>query len=178
MGSIRCKLIIIKIRLKLFKNIFFIYLPRTLVVLVVWGSKNKLRIENKSGLRRLNLIKKIKKCYHLNGNIRKKYFYVNNQVHREDGPAIICYYENGRLESEHYLLNNKYHRKNNPARIEYYKNENIKAEYYCQNNKLHRENGAAEIHYDKNNKIKELFYYLNGKQIVNDYYLKNNKSNL
>ena len=33
------------------------------------------------------------------------YHYINDKLHRIDGPAIIWYYENGNIEKEEYWIN-------------------------------------------------------------------------
>jgi len=60
--------------------------------------------------------------------------YINYEVHREDGPAIIWYYSNGIIEREYYFLNGK----------------------------VHRETDVAEIWYDDTGKIEYEAHWLNG----------------
>ena len=51
--------------------------------------------------------------------------YLNNELHRLDGPSWIGYYENGQIYFETWYLNNKLHRLDGPAYIEYYENGQI-----------------------------------------------------
>lgn len=66
---------------------------------------------------------------------RKEYYNKDNQLHREDGPAIE--YNNG---DESWYLNGESHREDGPARI----NLNGSEEWWF-NGELHRENGPARI---------------------------------
>lgn len=68
-------------------------------------------------------------------SLGNKYWYTNNKLHREDGPAIE--------ESDgdqHWYKNGMSHRDNGPATI--YKTG---SQYWYQNGQLHREDGPAEI---------------------------------
>ena len=98
--------------------------------------------------------------YYDNGKIRSEHYFLNNKLHREDGPALISYYENGEIASELYLLNDKWHREDGPTYIRYYENGNIYFEHYYLNDKRHRENGPAIIDY-YDSKIRSESYYLN-----------------
>jgi len=62
-----------------------------------------------------------------------KYHYVNNKLHREDGPA--CEYANG---DKSWYQNDELHREDGPA-VEYANGD----KYWYQNDKLHREDGPA-----------------------------------
>ena len=64
--------------------------------------KEEIYIDTISGEK---LIKEI--WYYNNGNIQREYYFINNEYHREDGPAIICYYGNGNIEVEYYFINGK-----------------------------------------------------------------------
>lgn len=72
------------------------------------------------------------KMIHHSRNLRTKYYYKNEKMHRDDDkPAIIKYYPNGKIEEEMYLKNDKFHRDNDkPARIKYYKNGYVRKEQY------------------------------------------------
>ena len=76
-----------------------------------------------------------------------KEWYLNNQLHREDGPAIE--YSNGYKE---WYLNNQLHREDGPA-IE---PSNGSKEWYL-NGKRHREDGPAIEYYNGSK-----FWFLNG----------------
>jgi hypothetical protein len=54
-----------------------------------------------------------------NGNLRSKTYFLEDLLHRLDGPALILYYESGPLQSEHYFLNGSLHRDEGPATIMY-----------------------------------------------------------
>lgn len=68
-----------------------------------------------------------------------KYYYLGDELHREDGPAII--WEDGSIEQ--WFLNNKRHREGGPA-LEF----KIGDCYWYQNDRLHREDGPAIIYGD------------------------------
>jgi len=74
--------------------------------------------------------------YHVNGKIKNEYYYLDGELHREDGPANIWYYDNGVMCSEHYLLNGKYHRDNGFAKNWYFSNGIIDDAEYWINGKL------------------------------------------
>ena len=48
--------------------------------------------------------------YYENWNKHHEKFYVNNKLHRIEGPAIISYYENGDIEHESYYQNGELER--------------------------------------------------------------------
>jgi len=77
-----------------------------------------------------------------------KEWYLNDKLHREDGPAIEC-----ASGTKSWYLNGKLHRVDGPA-IECANG----AKYWYLNDKLHREDGPA-IEWANGNKI----WYLNGK---------------
>ncbi len=85
------------------------------------------------------------KYYYENGNISLEEYYLNNKLHRTDGPAYILYYENGNIKAEYYYLNSNYHRTNGPAKIYYYDNGNIKSKYYYFNDKIIDVNSDEEF---------------------------------
>jgi hypothetical protein len=105
-----------------------------------------------------------------------------DQLHREDGPAIIKYhrYDNLRME-EIYYKNGLRHREDGPALIRYYYNYFVgkKEEFYFINDIIHREDGPAFIKYDKANRPVYEMYIKNGKphredgpNVINIYYDK------
>jgi len=79
-----------------------------------------------------------------------KYWYLNDQYHREDGPAIEC--ADG---DKHWYLNGKCHREDGPA-VEY---ANGTKHWYL-NDDLHREDGPA-IEYASGSKE----WWLNGVEL-------------
>ena len=78
-----------------------------------------------------------------------KYYYLNDKLHRKDGPAIEdnC--------TQEWYLNGKLHREDGPA-IEWSDGD----KFWSLNGKLHREDGPA-AEYANGDK----FWYLNGKRI-------------
>ena len=80
-----------------------------------------------------------------------KFWYLNDELHREDGPAVE--YANG---SKAWFLKNKSHREDGPA-VEYA--NGYKAWYL--NDELHREDGPA-VEYASGRKS----YSLNGKELT------------
>jgi len=67
------------------------------------------------------------------GSNGRKYWYLNGELHREDGPAVEC--PDGR---KYWYLNGKFHREDGPA-VEH---PNGTKEWYL-NGELHREGGPA-----------------------------------
>ncbi|MAG26488.1 hypothetical protein CMI47_13155 [Candidatus Pacearchaeota archaeon] len=102
----------------------------------------------------------MKQSNNLNNNKYKKYitddygnkrWYLNGELHREDGPAILCHDGDKR-----WYLNGKRHREDGPAVI--YANG---CKFWYLNGKLHREDGPA-ILYQNGDK----YWCLNGKFIT------------
>ncbi len=74
------------------------------------------------------------------------------------------------MYSESYYLNDKLHRIDGPAAIFYYDDYKLQYQYYCLNGKLHRTDGPAEIFYCKNGQIQCENYWVEGnKYSKNDY---------
>ena len=46
----------------------------------------------------------IRKGYYENGNIKVKYYFENDDLHKINGPAVIKYYENGNVKEEYYYI--------------------------------------------------------------------------
>ena len=88
-------------------------------------------------------------------------FYLNEKLHRNDGPALIKFYENG-VNERAYYYNGKLHRNNDPAKIVTRVNGNILKEAYYFNGKIHRNNGPAVVWYHKDVSIKKENYFFNG----------------
>ena len=57
--------------------------------------------------------------YYPSGRVQSEHWYLNDQQHREDGPAWIEYWPNGRVKVETWYLNDQRHREDGPAWIEY-----------------------------------------------------------
>ena len=62
-----------------------------------------------------------------------KRYYLNNKLHREDGPAVEC-----ADETKFWFLNGLLHREDEPA-IEYANGDKI----WCKNGQRHRDDGPA-----------------------------------
>jgi antitoxin component YwqK of YwqJK toxin-antitoxin module len=103
-----------------------------------------------------------KVAYRANGKVSNESYYLNDKLHRENGPAFIDYDANGKVYYESYYLNDKLHRENGPAYIAYDENGKVSSEQYYLNGNTHRENGPACITYDKNGKVYYEGHYLNG----------------
>ena len=82
-----------------------------------------------------------------------KFWYLNDKLHREDGPAME--WADG---SKSWYLNDKLHREDGPA-IEYANGD----KYWYLNGKCHREDGPA-IEYADGNK----FWFLSGERITEE----------
>jgi antitoxin component YwqK of YwqJK toxin-antitoxin module len=61
----------------------------------------------------------VRRRYYENGSIKEEYWYLDNLLHRVDGPALIYYNPNGSLKEENWWLNNQLHRTDGPAIIWY-----------------------------------------------------------
>jgi len=80
-----------------------------------------------------------------------KEWFLNGELHRTDGPAVE--YANG---GKYWYLNGKPHREDGPA-IEHHNGNKL----WFLNGKIHRENGPAAIYFDGSK-----FWYLNGKKLT------------
>jgi thermostable 8-oxoguanine DNA glycosylase len=110
------------------------------------------------------------KSWYLNGELHRedgpaieyvngdKSWYLDGKCHREDGPAME--YANG---DKHWYLDNKRHREDGPA-IEYAHGD----QYWYLNDKCHREDGPAR-EYSDGTKL----WYINGKELTEDEFNKN-----
>ena len=86
--------------------------------------------------------------------------YINNKIHKEDGPAKEVW-QDGKLHKSSYYVDGKLHRENGPA-IEWADGQYI----YAVEGKKHKEDGPAvrlKVH-GKENKFKEE-YWIDGEQI-------------
>src|SRR6056297_1262720 len=117
------------------------------------------------------LVKEIK--YYENGQKQHECYYLNEQWHREDGPAFQKWYENGQKQYEYYYLNGEYHRENGPAFQWWYENGQKEYEYYYLNGKRHRENGPACQGWYENGQNES--YYLNGEKVSKEEVMKPKK---
>lgn len=71
--------------------------------------------------------------------IKCEYWKLNNEYHREDGPARIFYYKDGSICSKSYYTNGKYHREDGPAVIQYYPVGSVACEEYFINGEKYTE---------------------------------------
>ena len=71
--------------------------------------------------------------YYDSGKIYQKYWMINSNFHRVDGPAYISYYESGTIQEEKWYLNGKFHRVDGPADSYYNKSGKIEREYWYLN---------------------------------------------
>jgi hypothetical protein len=86
-----------------------------------------------------------------------KYWYLNGQYHRKNGPAIE--YSDG---TKYWYLNGRRHREDGPA-VEY----SDGTKYWYLDGKLHREDGPA-IEYPNGAK----YWYLNGQKLTKEEWIK------
>lgn len=96
--------------------------------------------------------------FYLNGNLKWKGTYLNNQLHSfEDEPAFIFYNEDGSLLSKSWYIKgiNIRENYNNPSSISYNSNGMIKKEIFYNNNG-HK---IRQKLYFNNGKNKEIFNY-------------------
>jgi hypothetical protein len=92
-----------------------------------------------------------------------KFWYLNGELHREDGPAVE--YANG---NKYWYFNDKFHRENGPA-IEWASG----AKFWHRNGRRHREDGPA-IEYADGDKE----WYLNGEKLTEKQFNKRINKNL
>ena len=90
-----------------------------------------------------------------------KWFNLEGQLHREDGPAVE-YTDGGR----EYYINDKIHREDGPA-VEHANGD----KWYYINDELHREDGPAVEHIDGYKG-----YYINGKKLTEKKFKNINKT--
>ena len=103
--------------------------------------------------------------YYDNGNIKYEYYYLNNEWHREDGPAKMWYNESGQIGAKEYWINNQLHKEDGPAMIDYYEDSKVYISCYYLNYKLHRIDGPAKVCYNKDSSIEKEEYWEYGKEM-------------
>ena len=64
------------------------------------------------------------------GSLWYESYRLNDERHREDGPAYISYRRDGSLRCKHYELEGELHREDGPAWIKYYDDGRIYEEYW------------------------------------------------
>lgn len=109
-------------------------------------------------------------------NEDEEYFYCDDQLHREDGPAIIKhqYFPFGTTE-EHYYHHGKLDREDGPAIIKYNADLRTREEYYYRDGKLDRKDGPAVVKRNADGSTEEEYYRdgklfrKNGPQVVKRY---------
>jgi hypothetical protein len=101
----------------------------------------------------------------------KEKWFENNQLVKEIG-----YYSNGQKHYEFYYLNDKLHRENGPARQYWYENGKKCYEDYHLDNKYHREDGPACQYWYENGKKCYEDYYLNGKKVSKEEVMNTSKT--
>jgi len=62
--------------------------------------------------------------------LTREVYYLGDEIHRENGPAITNFLKNGRKYGEYYCIHNKFHREDGPAYIIYYENGTKSETYY------------------------------------------------
>jgi len=78
---------------------------------------------------------------------------------------IIAYYENGNIKSTSYFINDQLHNNNGPAYTSYCENGNKQYKSYFINGSRHNDNGPAIIRYDDNDNIQHEAYFINGAEL-------------
>jgi antitoxin component YwqK of YwqJK toxin-antitoxin module len=71
--------------------------------------------------------------YYSDGSIRHERWYVNDELHRLDGPADICYYEDGPIRYEQWFVNGELHRLGGAAWTLYNGDGSIMSEHWWVN---------------------------------------------
>ena len=110
----------------------------------------------------------LRKYYRPDGSVRLEEYWLDDQLHRTDGPAIICYRPDGSVRLEEYWLDDQLHRTDGPAIIWYNPAGSVERECYFLDHQLHRDSGPAIIWYDEDSRPKEEQYWLDGREI--DYF--------
>jgi len=81
-----------------------------------------------------------------NDQKRFEMWFLNNKLHREDGPAYQEWYDNGQKRYESWILNKKYHREDGPAYQIWYKNgKKWREEWWLNNKKYSREEWVEKL---------------------------------
>lgn len=99
------------------------------------------------------------------------FYYLNNEYHNEDGPAVIELDDNGNPESEEYYQFGKMHPSKDGVYFRFYfggeASGKVSRESFCNyyddsyNYYNHCETGPAWIDYNIDGSVKEKVYYLN-----------------
>ena len=109
---------------------------------------------------------KVKIEYYDNGQKKSENWFLNDKLHREDGPAYQQWYENGQKDNEGWYLNGKIHREDGPAYQYWYENGQMKyEEWYLNGNKYSREEWIEQLkkirskHYEEQKMLFDLEKY-------------------
>lgn len=90
-------------------------------------------------------------------------YYLNDESHREDGPAVVHYNKKGGLKMEIWYYNDIIHRDDGPAITNYYNNGRAFCEEWWCNGVLHKiDNSPAVYYYYRNGDVKEMQWFVNG----------------
>ena len=84
---------------------------------------------------------------------REEVWYLDDEIHRSDGPAIINYYKNGSVISQEWWVHNETHREGLPARITYFENGDIESQQWWTHSVLGRKDGCSTIWYKPDGSI-------------------------
>jgi hypothetical protein len=87
----------------------------------------------------------------------EEYFYADDELHREDGPAIIKRNDAFGILEEYYYRRGKLDRKSGPAVIKRNADGSTEEEYY-RDGELHRKNGPAVIKHNADGSTEEEYY--------------------
>ena len=98
--------------------------------------------------------------YFENGKIEDQGWYINGKLSRTDGPAHMRYYENGNIRLQDWFINGKHHK-----REEYFEDGNFKSQDWYMDGEFHRENGPARILYYKSGGVLTQGWYIRGKYV-------------
>jgi antitoxin component YwqK of YwqJK toxin-antitoxin module len=105
--------------------------------------------------------------FHRNGDVSYIHFYKHGKLHRENGqPAKLSFYEYHRLRCKMYYVEGELHREDGPAFLWYYEFSGLEFEKYFIRGMEHRNNEPAKIFYSKNGEIERKEYYRYGRLII------------
>jgi len=106
------------------------------------------------------------------GILEAYYYYCDNELHREDGPAAVWFYKRGTIESQIWCKHGKLHREDGPAHERFYQNGKLSARMWYRHNKLHCIDGPAYVTFFPNGNIAEKAYCLDGVFLTKTRYLR------
>ena len=86
--------------------------------------------------------------YYDSGKVWIKEWYLNDQLHRTDGPAVIEYFHSGEVWIKEWYLNGEQHRTDGPASISNYQTGEIVYEWYLNDKEIYPENWLQENGYE------------------------------